>query len=168
MFLKFHWGRNLLIVTAVSLLSLTFFTQASAAKPGYEPVFYNGGVYTVNIIEVPNVASSQALADFYQVVYPIGWQSMNIGTPQCNPCDHDGGGIDFIDYHDHVLDSIPLWCFPITQAMLHTMPWSMLRMLRTSQPHPKPRSRICSPRSCLMVPLWRWRLISITTLSARW
>ena len=27
--------------------------------------------------------------------------------PQCNPCDHDGGGIDFLDFHDHVLDSIP-------------------------------------------------------------
>jgi hypothetical protein len=107
MFLKFHWRRTLLIVIAVSLLSLTFSAQASAAKPGYEPVFYNGGVYTVNIIEVPNVASSHALADFYQVVYPIGWQTMGIGTPQCNPCDHDGGGIDFIDYHDHVLDSVP-------------------------------------------------------------
>jgi hypothetical protein len=157
MLLKFHWPRTLLIITAVSLLSLTFSTQASAAKPGYEPVFYNGGVYAVNIIEVPNVASSQAIADFYQVVYPIGWQSLGIGTPQCNPCDHDGGGIDFIDYHDHVLDSIPrvpvmansrrcgrsLWCLQITQAMPRTMHRSMLRTRRTSQPNPKPRSRIC-------------------------
>ena len=103
----FHWRRTLLIVTLVSLLSLTFATQAFASPPGHESAFFNGGVYTINAIEVPNVAPDQALADFYQVVYPIGWQNMNIGTPQCNPCDHDGGGIDFIDFHDHVLDSIP-------------------------------------------------------------
>jgi len=62
---------------------------------------------TINAIEVPNHAPEQAQADLYEVVYPSGWENLNIGTPQCNPCDHEGNGIDPTDYHDHVLDSVP-------------------------------------------------------------
>jgi hypothetical protein len=76
-------------------------------QPGYEPAYYNGNVYTINAIEVPNHAPMQAQADFYEVVYPIGWQSLGVPPPQCNPCDHQGNGIDPTDFHDHVLDSIP-------------------------------------------------------------
>ena len=28
-------------------------------------------------------------------------------APQSNPSDHQGNGIDFTDFHDHVLDSVP-------------------------------------------------------------
>ena len=49
----------------------------------------------------------QAQADLYEVVYPVGWESYGLAPPQCNPCDHQHNGIDFTDYHDHVLDSIP-------------------------------------------------------------
>jgi len=78
-----------------------------AKGPGYEPAFYDGQTVTINAIEVPPIAPEQAQADFYEVVYPIGWENLNIGTPQCAPCDHEGNGIDFTDYHDHILDSIP-------------------------------------------------------------
>jgi len=80
---------------------------ASAAKPGYEPAYVNGQTVTINAIEVPNKAPLQAQADFYEVVYPIGWESLGIGSPQCAPCDHEGNGIDFTDFHDHILDSMP-------------------------------------------------------------
>lgn len=90
--------------------------QASAAaltgrtapgKPGYEPAYVNDQTVTINAIEVPNVAPDQAQADFYEVVYPPNWQQLGLNPPQCNPCDHDGNGIDMLDFHDHVLDSMP-------------------------------------------------------------
>jgi hypothetical protein len=82
--------------------------QASAeAKPGYEPAYYGGGTVTINAIELAQNAPLQAQADFYEVVYPNGWQSLHLGPPQCNPCDHEGNGIDAADFHDHILDSIP-------------------------------------------------------------
>ncbi len=77
-------------------------------KPGYEPAYFNDRTVTINAIEVPQKSGplTNASADFYQVVYPQPstlWPS----PPQCNPCDHEGNGIDPTDYHDHVLDSIP-------------------------------------------------------------
>jgi hypothetical protein len=41
----------------------------------------------------------------------LGWCLGRVGlpAPQCNPCDHQGNGIDVTDFHDHVLDSIPGW-----------------------------------------------------------
>jgi hypothetical protein len=43
----------------------------------------------------------------YLVIYPIGWEGLGVDPPQCNPCDHGSDGIQFDDFHDHVLDSIP-------------------------------------------------------------
>lgn len=82
-------------------------SSAQRGRPGYEPAYYNGQTVTINAIELAQHAPEQAQADFYEVVYPIGWQGMGIPAPQCNPCDHSGDGDDFTDYHDHVLDSIP-------------------------------------------------------------
>lgn len=80
----------------------------TAAKPGYEPAYYGGGTVTINAIEVPQNTGplTHAAADFYQVVYPPD-KSLWPGPPQCNPCDHDQNGIQFTDFHDHTLDSIP-------------------------------------------------------------
>jgi hypothetical protein len=75
--------------------------------PGYEDAYYDGSTVTINAIDLPQHAPMVAQADFYEVVYPIGWEQMGLPAPQCNPCDHQGNGIDFTDYHDHVLDSIP-------------------------------------------------------------
>jgi hypothetical protein len=98
-----------ILVFALFLVAITLMvaSSVSASQPGYEPAYVNGKTVTINAIEVPNVAPGTAQADFYQVVYPIGWQSLGLAPPQCNPCDHDGNGIDFIDFHDHVLDSMP-------------------------------------------------------------
>src|SRR4051812_6473574 len=78
-----------------------------SAQPGYEPAYVNGKTVTINAIEVPQRAPERAQADFYETVYPIGWQQLGLAPPQCNPCDHEGNGIDFTDFHDHVLDSMP-------------------------------------------------------------
>ena len=92
----------------MGILSLSLGGLATAGgRPGYEPAYFDGATVTINAIEVPQHAPLQAQADFYEVVYPIGWESFGIGTPQCSPCDHEGNGIDFTDYHDHILDSIP-------------------------------------------------------------
>jgi len=88
-------------------LSLSLVSTVAAGSPGYEPAYFDGVTVTINAIEVPQHASLQAQADLYEVVYPIGWESIGIGAPQCSPCDHEGNGIDFTDYHDHILDSIP-------------------------------------------------------------
>lgn len=76
-------------------------------RPGYEPAYVNGQTVTINAIEVPNVAPEKAQADFYEIVYPPNWQALGLAPPQCNPCDHQGNGIDMTDFHDHVLDSMP-------------------------------------------------------------
>ena len=94
-----------------SLTSLGSASESSArlqGKPGYEPAYFNGSTVTINAIEVPQNKGplEHAAADFYQVVYPTNhalWPS----PPMCNPCDHQGNGIDFTDFHDHLLDSIP-------------------------------------------------------------
>ena len=80
----------------------------AGGPPGYEAAYFNDRTVTINAIEVPqNVGPlTHAAADFYEVVYPPD-QTLWPGTPQCNPCDHEGNGIDFTDFHDHVLDSIP-------------------------------------------------------------
>jgi len=81
--------------------------RADPGRPGYEWAYVNGKTVLINAVEVPNSAPTRAQADFYEVVYPIGWENLNIGTPLCDPCDHEGNGIDFTDFHDHILDSMP-------------------------------------------------------------
>ena len=95
------------IPTAATLAPQPGATVAPTAKPGYEDAYYDGTTVKINAIEVPNHAPEGAQADLYEVVYPIGWENLNVPPPQCNPCDHQGNGIDFTDYHDHILDSIP-------------------------------------------------------------
>ena len=97
----------LLLSLVPAMLSLTLISGVSAQQPEYELAYVNGKTVTMNAIEVPQKAPLQAQADLYLVVYPIGWEALNVAPPQCNPCDHDGEGIDFFDFHDHVLDSIP-------------------------------------------------------------
>jgi hypothetical protein len=97
----------LLLSLVPAVLSLTLISGVSAQQPEYELAYVNGKTVTMNAIEVPQKAPLQAQADLYLVVYPIGWEALNVASPQCNPCDHEGDGIDFFDFHDHVLDSIP-------------------------------------------------------------
>lgn len=80
---------------------------AAGGPPGYEPAYYGGGTVTINAIEVPQNPTQKAQADLYEVVYPPNQSLWPTTPPQCNPCDHEGNGIDFTDFHDHVLDSIP-------------------------------------------------------------
>jgi hypothetical protein len=101
--------RKLVLVSSlVGLLTFLFAASPAVAKPEYEPAYFNGGTVTINAIEVHQNAGplAHAAADLYQVVYPT-ISSLWPSPPQCNPCDHQGNGIDFTDFHDHVLDSIP-------------------------------------------------------------
>jgi len=83
-------------------------TALAGGPPEYEQAYVNGTTVTINAIEVHQSqgALTHAAADFYQVVYPTD-QRLWPAPPQCNPCDHQGNGIDFTDFHDHVLDSVP-------------------------------------------------------------
>jgi hypothetical protein len=102
-------ARRLAILVAMGFgLALAVPAAASAGPPEYEQAYVNGKTVTINAIEVHQSqgALTHAAADFYQVVYPSD-TSLWPGTPQCNPCDHQGNGIDFTDVHDHVLDSVP-------------------------------------------------------------
>jgi hypothetical protein len=101
--------RRLAILVAIGFgLALAVPAAASAGPPGYEQAYVNGTTVTINAIEVHQSegALTHAAADFYQVVYPTV-HSLWPAPPQCNPCDHQGNGIDFTDFHDHVLDSVP-------------------------------------------------------------
>src|SRR6266705_988226 len=92
---------------ALIILAVVLVNGVSATQPEYEPAYINGRTVTINAIEVSQNAPHQAQADLYLVVYPIDWEALGVAPPQCNPCDHEGDGIDFFDFHDHVLDSIP-------------------------------------------------------------
>ncbi|MDP9332469.1 MAG: hypothetical protein M3Q30_04030 [Actinomycetota bacterium] len=98
----------LVLSSLLGVLAVVFAGPAGAGKPQYEPAYYNGGTVTINAIEVPQNAGplAHAAADFYEVAYPPD-TSLWPSAPQCNPCDHAGDGIDFTDFHDHILDSIP-------------------------------------------------------------
>lgn len=102
--------KGIVTVCLGALGCLLFAGAVGAGGPvGYEPAYVDGKTVTINAIEVPqkNPVPDQAQADFYEVVYPIGWQSLGLAPPQCNPCDHEGNGIDPTDFHDHILDSVP-------------------------------------------------------------
>ena len=92
----------------IGALTLLPATSAGASTPQYEPAYFNGTTMTINAIEVPQNEGplANATADFYQVVYPPD-TSLWPSPPQCDPCDHQGNGIDPTDFHDHVLDSVP-------------------------------------------------------------
>jgi hypothetical protein len=101
--------RRLAVLVAMGFaLALAVPAAASAGPPEYEQAYVNGTTVTINAIEVHQSqgALTHAAADFYQVVYPTD-HSLWPGTPQCDPCDHQGNGIDPTDFHDHVLDSVP-------------------------------------------------------------
>jgi hypothetical protein len=102
----------LVVVFTVALASVVVFTfalatPATAARPEYEQAYVGGTTVTINAISVPSTAPLRAQADFYAVVCPVDWQARGLNPPQCNPCDHNGNGIDAFDFHDHVLDSMP-------------------------------------------------------------
>ena len=98
-----------LALAAAAALAFAFALAGSgAAKPGYEPAYFNGTTVTINAMELHQNANTlaHATADFYEIVYPPA--AIAAGKiPQCNPCDHQGNGITPDDFHDHVLDSIP-------------------------------------------------------------
>lgn len=101
--------RRLAALVTISFgLALALPTIASAGPPEYEQAYVNGETVTINAIELHQSAGAltHAAADFYQVVYPAN-PSLWPSAPQCNPCDHQGNGIDLTDFHDHVLDSLP-------------------------------------------------------------
>jgi hypothetical protein len=104
---QFMARRPVFIGVLVVAFTVAVASPAAAAKPEYEQAYVGGSTVTINAIEVPNKAPLQAQADFYQVVYPVDWQARGLNPPQCNPCDHQGNGIDPTDFHDHVLDSMP-------------------------------------------------------------
>jgi hypothetical protein len=110
------------VLICVVVLSGAPFVFAGSAKaqalgtPEHELAYVDGQTVTINAIDLAQVAPSTPQRDFYLVVYPgsnpLGdqnyWQSLGISVlPQCNPCDHQGDGVDFIDFHDHVLDAMP-------------------------------------------------------------
>src|SRR5438093_12476361 len=87
---------------AVALLTFLIGGDAVQAggPPAYEQAVVLDKTVTINAIEVPQVANDGALADFYQVVYPIDCAA-HVLNPHHQPCDHDGHDNTFIDFHDH-------------------------------------------------------------------
>jgi hypothetical protein len=85
---------------------------ATAADPqspvAFEGAYVDGGLVTIGIT-APTTSSKplNSQMTLFLVVYPNGFETLGIGTPICNPCDHGGDGIDPTDFHDHVLSGLP-------------------------------------------------------------
>ncbi len=174
--------RSLIRFALPAAALLTFLIGGDAVQaggpPAYEQAFVFGKTVTINAIEVPQVANDRALADFYQVVYPIDWAARGL-NPQCQPCDHDGQGIDFIDFHDHVLDSMPsspghgefspsrrMTSSPARRLLTPTST-SAMRWQQRCRSGPKRPLMLCWPSACPMEPRWLLRSTFTTTLFAR-
>ena len=103
---KFAVLLNSLMLAALSLLFVS--SSHAQGRQDHEPAYFNG--QTVNLTAadwLPQRAPSKVQSNIFVVAYPIGWESLGLAAPLCNPCDHAGNGIGFDDFHDHVLDSIP-------------------------------------------------------------
>lgn len=99
---------KLIVPAALCMLFAVSSFAQGGRQPDREVMWYDGQLYNVNVADwLPQKVPSTTQSDIFVVVYPIGWESMGLAAPQCNPCDHSGNGIGFDDFHDHVLDSIP-------------------------------------------------------------
>lgn len=97
-----------LFVSFAALLLWSGSTSPATAAPAYEPAYANGHTVLISVKDpLPGKVARQAQNKYYEVIYPIGWQSLTTSVPQCNPCDHGGDGDDFFDYHDHVFSADP-------------------------------------------------------------
>ncbi|HMG33240.1 MAG TPA: hypothetical protein VKM94_04815 [Blastocatellia bacterium] len=100
------------IVLGMALIMLLCVSGAATATVqsglAFEGAYADGALVTIGIT-APTVTSKplESQLTLYLVVYPNGFESLGIGTPICDPCDHGGNGIDPTDFHDHVLSGLP-------------------------------------------------------------
>lgn len=89
--------------TAFQTLIAAVLVAAPAASADF-PVYIDG---TSRIQAVTGAADQSAPAGersvFYQIAYPRDWESMGLAAPICNPCDHAQDGVQWTDYHDHLM-----------------------------------------------------------------
>ena len=96
------------VIALAALLLWSSSSISATAGPAYEPAYANGHTVIISVKDpFPGKVARQAQNQYYEVIYPIGWQSLTTSVPQCNPCDHVGDGDDFFDYHDHVFAAEP-------------------------------------------------------------
>jgi len=96
------------LISFAALLLWSNGTSPVTAGPAYEPAYAYGHTVLISVKDpMPGKVARQAQNKYYEVIYPIGWQSLTTSIPQCNPCDHGGDGDDFYDYHDHVFSAEP-------------------------------------------------------------
>jgi len=97
-------------VALISLLCLSGVATATGQRQQleFEGAYTEGELVTIGIT-APTTSTAPLESQFtlFLVVYPNGFESLGIGPPLCNPCDHAGNGIDPTDFHDHTLSGLP-------------------------------------------------------------
>lgn len=100
----------LFIALMMPLLCLSGAATATdhQSQLAFEGAYVDGSLVTIGIT-APTVSTKplNGQSTLFLVVYPNGFETLGIGTPICNPCDHGGNGIDPTDFHDHVLNGFP-------------------------------------------------------------
>lgn len=97
-----------LVSTLAPVLIAVALSSVATAAPHYESAYVNGRVVTISVKDPhPGKVAKSAQNTYFEVSYPIGWNSLTPSVPQCNPCDHVGDGDSFDDYHDHVFSAEP-------------------------------------------------------------
>lgn len=87
--------------SAVLLLTSTLITPALAAD---YPVYLDGKKRTQSVTaEKDQSKSVNQQSVFYQVAYPKEWKALGLDAPICNPCDHGQDGVQWTDFHDHLM-----------------------------------------------------------------
>ena len=105
-------NRNICTIFAALFFVGSLFVIGANAQggrpPDHEIGYFEGNEYNFTAADwLPQHAIEDVQNKIYVVAYPIGWEGLGLSAPFCNPCDHGGNGVDFTDFHDHVLDSIP-------------------------------------------------------------
>src|SRR5688572_281912 len=98
------------LASSTLIVSLLTFAGVSSvvAAPHHEHGYVNDRLVTISVIDPhPGKVAKSAQNTYFEVSYPIGWQSLTSSIPLCNPCDHGGDGDTLDDYHDHVFSAEP-------------------------------------------------------------
>lgn len=89
------------VIAAAIFFTHIFLGTTSAAD---YPVYLDGEKRTQSVsAEKDQTKSVDQQSVFYQVAYPREWKALGLKAPICNPCDHGQDGVQWTDFHDHLM-----------------------------------------------------------------
>lgn len=93
---------HFLVKTTIAALASTMLVSAAWSEDF--PVYLDGETRTQSVTPPEDQSAPVAgQSVFYQIAYPKNFASLGMSNPICNPCNHGGDGVQWTDYHDHLM-----------------------------------------------------------------